>query len=106
MILSIKGSTPNDPMRLAAQVINGIGFIGAGVIWRGNLGIHGITTAADIWIASAIGLAIGLGFYDITIVTLICVFIILNIGKIAGVKSNDDMYDQKIELNSNDDDPK
>ncbi|GJM73508.1 hypothetical protein HMSSN036_57240 [Paenibacillus macerans] len=56
---------PNmDPMRLAAQIVSGIGFLGAGAILRrSNEGISGLTSAAMIWAASGIGIAIGIGFY-------------------------------------------
>ncbi|MBA9086430.1 putative Mg2+ transporter-C (MgtC) family protein [Fontibacillus solani] len=56
---------PNmDPMRLAAQIVSGIGFLGAGAILRrSNEGISGLTSAAMIWAASGIGIAIGTGFY-------------------------------------------
>ncbi|REK76840.1 MgtC/SapB family protein [Paenibacillus paeoniae] len=56
---------PNmDPMRLAAQIVSGVGFIGAGVILRrSNEVISGLTSAALIWSASALGIAIGVGFY-------------------------------------------
>lgn len=53
-----------DPLRLAAQVVSGVGFLGAGVILRkGNDSITGLTTAAMIWGAAAIGIAVGAGFY-------------------------------------------
>ncbi|WP_019156029.1 MgtC/SapB family protein [Robertmurraya massiliosenegalensis] len=53
-----------DPLRLAAQIISGIGFLGAGVILRrGNDSISGLTTAAMIWGAAGIGIAVGAGFY-------------------------------------------
>jgi putative Mg2+ transporter-C (MgtC) family protein len=53
-----------DPLRLAAQIVSGIGFIGAGVILRrGNDSISGLTTAAMIWGAAGIGIAVGAGFY-------------------------------------------
>ncbi|MFA6215134.1 MAG: MgtC/SapB family protein [Patescibacteria group bacterium] len=64
-----------DPTRIAAGVLTGIGFLGAGVIIRGQGQkedeemVHGITTAATIWVISAIGLAIGLGFYFAAIFT-------------------------------------
>ncbi|PJG83271.1 MgtC/SapB family protein [Caviibacterium pharyngocola] len=61
-----------DPMRLAAQVISGIGFLGAGVILRkSNDAISGLTTAAIIWAAAGIGIATGAGFFfDATVATL------------------------------------
>ncbi|WNQ12453.1 MgtC/SapB family protein [Paenibacillus aurantius] len=52
-----------DPSRLAAQVIPGIGFLGAGTIMRNGFSVTGLTTAASLWIVSAIGLAVGSGFY-------------------------------------------
>jgi putative Mg2+ transporter-C (MgtC) family protein len=53
-----------DPLRLAAQIVSGIGFLGAGVILRrGNDSISGLTTAAMIWGAAGIGIAVGVGFY-------------------------------------------
>jgi len=64
-----------DPLRLAAQIVSGIGFLGAGVILRkGNDSITGLTTAAMIWGAGAIGIAVGAGFY---IEATICVLIVL-----------------------------
>lgn len=65
-----------DPLRLAAQIVSGIGFLGAGVILRkGNDSITGLTTAAMIWGAAAIGIAVGAGFYLYAIFTVIIVFI-------------------------------
>ena len=64
MLVSIYGFEGGDPARLAAQVISGIGFIGAGaIIVRGDKDIMGITTAATIWICAIIGLACGNGYY-------------------------------------------
>jgi len=55
-----------DSSRVAAGVVAGVGFIGAGVIFRGGEGVAGITTAASIWVAAAIGLAAGAGLYLIS----------------------------------------
>ena len=69
MSLYATGQDNGDILRLASGVITGIGFLGAGVIIRGQGGqndedmVHGITTAATIWIVAVIGLAVGLGFY-------------------------------------------
>ncbi len=64
-----------DPLRLAAQVVSGIGFLGAGVILRkGNDSITGLTTAAMIWGAAGIGIAVGAGFY---MQAFICVVIVV-----------------------------
>ena len=65
-----------DPLRLAAQVVSGVGFLGAGVILRkGNDSITGLTTAAMIWGAAAIGIAVGAGFYFQAFATVIIVVI-------------------------------
>ena len=61
---------PNgDPGRIAAQVISGIGFLGAGAIFRFGAGIKGLTTATSLWTAAIIGLAVGAGYFLIAIVT-------------------------------------
>ncbi|MGG6314233.1 MgtC/SapB family protein [Paenibacillus macerans] len=71
---------PNmDPMRLAAQIVSGIGFLGAGAILRrSNEGISGLTSAAMIWAASGIGIAIGTGFYLEAGLTVILLIISVN----------------------------
>ena len=66
-----------DIGRLGAQVITGVGFLGAGTIIHDKGSIKGLTTAASIWTVACIGLAIGLGYYTLTILSTICVFIVL-----------------------------
>lgn len=64
---------PGDPLRVAAQVISGIGFLGVGTILiKGRFQITGLTTAAGLWCAAAIGLALGAGFYEGAIITFVC----------------------------------
>lgn len=53
-----------DPSRIAAQIVTGIGFLGAGVIFRQGLTIRGLTTAASLWLVAAIGMASGVGFWE------------------------------------------
>ena len=60
-----------DPGRIAAQVVTGIGFLGAGAIIRLGTNVRGLTTAASIWLISAVGLAIGAGLYIISFVVVI-----------------------------------
>lgn len=65
--------TTNDPLRIGAQVISGIGFLGAGTIFiKGRFQITGLTTAAGLWTSAAIGLALGAGFYEGAIITFVC----------------------------------
>ena len=62
----------NDPLRLAAQVISGIGFLGVGTILiKGRFQITGLTTAAGIWCAATIGIALGIGYYEGALVTFL-----------------------------------
>jgi len=64
-----------DPSRIAAQVVSGIGFLGAGAIIRQGLSVRGLTTAASLWIVAAIGMAAGAGMYaPATIATVIVLF--------------------------------
>lgn len=63
--------------RIAANIITGVGFLGAGVIFRNNSSVSGITTAASIWIASALGMLIGIGEYLLTAVALVLSLFIL-----------------------------
>ena len=58
-----------DPGRVAAQIVSGIGFIGAGAIMVNRKAVHGLTTAAGIWVAAGIGMAIASGMYAIGIAT-------------------------------------
>ena len=73
MLISVYGfqdfTTKADPARLAAQIISGVSFLGAGIIFRNGNSIKGLTTAAGIWATAGIGLAIGAGMYVIGIFT-------------------------------------
>ncbi len=67
-----------DPARLGAQVISGIGFLGAGsIITSGKTRVRGLTTAAGLWTAASIGLAIGIGFYSAGIIATAVVYLIM-----------------------------
>jgi putative Mg2+ transporter-C (MgtC) family protein len=67
-----------DPGRIAAQIVTGIGFLGAGVIIREGFTIRGLTTAACLWITAAIGMAAGAGLYKISVLTtLLALFSLL-----------------------------
>lgn len=77
MLLSLYGFESGDPSRMAAQVVTGIGFLGAGTIMKTGDSVQGLTTAATIWISSAIGLAVGNGYYLGSLVTSFIVLITL-----------------------------
>jgi putative Mg2+ transporter-C (MgtC) family protein len=70
-----------DPSRIAAQIVTGIGFLGAGAIIQARFSIHGLTTAASIWTVSAIGISVGSGYYLISFLITIFVIIILTFFK-------------------------
>ena len=66
-----------DPTRIAAQIVTGIGFLGAGAIIRQGLSIRGLTTAATLWVVAAIGLAAGAGYYSGAVITTIVALVAL-----------------------------
>ncbi|MBD0347701.1 MAG: MgtC/SapB family protein [Thermoleophilia bacterium] len=66
-----------DPTRIAAQIVTGIGFLGAGAIIRQGLSVRGLTTAATLWVVAAIGLAAGAGYYSAAVVSTALVLIAL-----------------------------
>ncbi|MDD2799656.1 MAG: MgtC/SapB family protein [Bacteroidales bacterium] len=72
----------SDPTRLAGQVVSGIGFLGAGAIIQSKGAIRGMTTAASIWIVSALGLAVGAGMYSVALMGMIAtLFVLINLAK-------------------------
>ena len=66
---ALRAGFPADPARIAAQVVSGIGFLGAGVILKEGANVRGLTTAACLWSAAAIGMAAGSGYYELAIIT-------------------------------------
>ncbi len=66
-----------DPTRIAAQIVTGIGFLGAGAIIRQGLSIRGLTTAATLWVVAAIGMASGAGYYSAAVVSTAIVLVSL-----------------------------
>lgn len=70
------GATP-DPARLAAQVIAGVGFLGAGTILRDGASIKGLTTAASVWTVACLGVAVGAGLYIIAVVGVVLMMVTL-----------------------------
>jgi len=77
------GLKNGDPGRIAAQVVSGVGFLGAGAIIQMKGSVRGLTTAAGIWMTACIGLAVGAGMYLIAIIaTLLIIFILVNIERI------------------------
>lgn len=66
-----------DPTRMAHGILTGVGFLCGGVIFRQGLNVHGLTTAASLWITSALGTLFGVGFYDLAIGGTLAVLVVL-----------------------------
>lgn len=73
---SALGATP-DPARLSAQVITGVGFLGAGTIMKEGVNVKGLTTAASVWAVACLGIAAGFGYYAVALLGMILIFITL-----------------------------
>lgn len=67
-LLSVESFPGSDPARVAAQIVTGVGFLGAGAIFRHGISVRGLTTAAGMWTAAAVGMAAGLGEYGIALI--------------------------------------
>lgn len=91
MMLGIYMQTvdPNlDVTRLGAQVVSGVGFLGAGAILKDGFSVRGLTTAATLWVVACVGLAVGGGFYIAAILTTFLVYVSLKIWGTSSVKTS------------------
>lgn len=80
----ISSDNARDAARLAGQVVSGIGFLGAGTILQKKNGVSGLTTAATLWLSGAIGLAVGIGYYEGAIIaTVICLITLISLKGIS-----------------------
>ena len=76
--------TEGSVTRIAAQIVTGVGFLGAGAIIQDRGGVHGLTTAATIWLVASIGMACGAGFYQLALITtLIAIAALIGLAKLA-----------------------
>lgn len=75
----VEGMTNADPARLGAQVVSGIGFLGAGAIMKEGLSVTGLTTAACLWVVACVGLAVGAGFYVEAIITTVLAVMVVGV---------------------------
>jgi putative Mg2+ transporter-C (MgtC) family protein len=80
-IISKRMAGENDSLtRIAAGVVTGVGFLGAGAIIQDRAGVHGLTTAATIWFMACLGMACGAGLYELALIsTLIAVFVLIGL---------------------------
>ncbi|OGT61544.1 MAG: hypothetical protein A3E85_05385 [Gammaproteobacteria bacterium RIFCSPHIGHO2_12_FULL_45_12] len=72
-----------DPTRIAAQVVTGIGFLGGGIIFRQGDYVTGLTTAATLWATAAVGLAVSVGFYLLSLLTALLIFLLLYMPRVS-----------------------
>ncbi len=93
---AVEGKTNADPARLAAQVVSGIGFLGAGAIMKEGLSVTGLTTAACLWVVAGVGLAVGAGFYAGALISTALVFVTL-----GSLSRLDDWVDHEKNLSLN-----
>ena len=91
----------SDQSRVAAQIVSGIGFLGAGVILREGYSIRGITTAATIWAAAAVGMATGLSLYVVAVLGATFIFMVLEARPLTR-RINDRLHHVASELHEND----
>lgn len=92
MFYQFQGVVNADPGRIAAQVVSGIGFLGAGTILREGATVRGLTTAAGLWAVACIGLAVGAGMYSAAIITTLLILFVLVYfvrfeGRVTGLRS-------------------
>lgn len=74
-------SAVSDPARIAAQIVTGVGFLGAGAIFRSGFSVRGLTTAAGMWSAAAVGMAAGVGYFAVAIIaTVVAVAVLYLVG--------------------------
>lgn len=85
-VLATLETLPNETARIIAGIATGIGFLGAGTIFRSKSEVHGLTTAASIWAVSAVGLTIGLGYYLMAIISVVLILIVLQLNKMEFFK--------------------
>ncbi len=71
--------------RIAAGIVTGVGFLGAGAIIQDRGGVHGLTTAATTWLVASIGMACGAGFYSLAVIsTFVAIVVLIGFGQLAG----------------------
>src|SRR5262245_59251195 len=80
------GGVGGTPDRIAAQIVTGVGFLGAGAILHSAVSVHGLTTAAKIWVNPAVGMAAGAGQYLMaTVATVITLLVLIVVGRVEAI---------------------
>jgi len=78
---------PLSTSRISAQIVTGIGFLGAGLIFKDGASVRNLTTAAGLWFAAAIGMAIGYGYYAVAIASAVAVIVVSRIPHVLEKKN-------------------
>jgi putative Mg2+ transporter-C (MgtC) family protein len=81
-----------DPTRMAQGIMTGIGFLGAGVIFKEGLTVRGLTTAASIWVTAAIGVLVGIGFWFAAVVGTVATLMVLSVFRIIEARLPSEFY--------------
>ena len=76
-MLNAESAVRFDPSRVAAQIVTGIGFLGAGVILKEGISVRGLTTAASLWVVACLGMAFGMGYFSLGVITTALVLVSL-----------------------------
>jgi putative Mg2+ transporter-C (MgtC) family protein len=86
---------PNSPARIAAQIVSGVGFLGAGIILKSDSTkrVTFLTTAASIWFSAAIGMAIGFGFYLVALIATLFTILIPRVPHVAHILEKDHTHE-------------
>lgn len=88
------GISSYDPSRIAGQIVVGIGFLGAGLIFIRGGGVRGLTTAASVWVVAAIGMAVGLKFYILAVVATIIALLLLSVLRYIDIIAPEDKKEE------------
>lgn len=106
MVSDLVFASASDNTRIASGVVEGIGFLGAGIILHGRSGISGLTTAATLWASAAVGMLVGYGLFVLAVLTTVAVMAILVIRQVRPIAEVlDDLRDDNGELGAGEADP-
>ena len=88
------GTGPRDPARVAAQIVTGVGFLGAGTLLQTKNKIRGLTTAATIWLVAAVGMAVGVGFYSgavfVTVFAVVALILLAPVSEYLSLEASEE----------------
>jgi len=98
-----RGVSGSDPARVAAQIVTGVGFLGAGAIIQARFAVHGLTTAATIWTMAAIGMTVGVGRYFVAFMVTLAVVVILTLFRTLATRLQPGTRDTAYRIHTKDD---